>query len=292
MYLILSQHELEAVVDEIMAAATDLDAVRATKATKMIQVQMDRQLDAITAAQQKAVEPIISKIKGLHEKLKQPGQAKNVVPGTKDILDLMAQAQASAPEAKGVAKPLLEQLVGHAVWVLEVESAWASAEACEQVLGLAQRIDELAVKLTKTLAATWDPAITPQVEGIRDDKAQAACAQLVAEADKELAADNGGAAYHCLQALLPWWPHLKKSHSLEVVGIFSKMQTYASDAFMQATADGQTATAEEIRGFAVQFDELRGKLLGLFWILGCQFQKSNTKTKTPRKASAGYLEYP
>ena len=61
----------------------------------------------------------------------------------------------------------------------------------------------------------------------------------------------------------PWWPLLKKSHSLEIVGLFSKMQTYASEAFLQATAEGQTSTAEEIRGFAVQFDELRGKFDGL-----------------------------
>ena len=240
--------EYKPVVDQIMATATDLDAVRATKATKLVQNQIDRQLDAITAALEKAVDPIITKIKGLHEKLKQPGQSKNVVPGTKDILDLVEQAQRAAPDVKGVAKSLLEPLVAHAVWVLEVESSWASPEACEQVLSLAGRIDELATKLTATLSASWDPPITPQVEGIREDKAKAASAQLLAEAEKQLAADNGGAAYHCLQALLPWWPVLKKSHSLEVVGLFSKMQTYASEAFLQATAEGQTATAEEIRG--------------------------------------------
>ena len=254
--------EYKPVTDRIMAIASDLDAVRATKATKLVQNQLDRQLQTITAAQEKAVDPLITKIKGLHERLKQPGQEKKAAAGTKEILDLAAQAQSLAPEVKGVAKPLLEQLVGHAVWLLEVD-AWAiSAEGCEEVLSLAKRIDEMATKLTTTLGATWDPPITPQVEGIRDDRAKAACAQLLAEAEKQLKSDNGGAAYDCLQALLPWWP-LLKSHSLEIVGLFSKMQTYASEAFLQATAEGQTSTAEEIRGFAVQFDELRGKFQGL-----------------------------
>jgi len=254
--------EYKPVTDRIMAIASDLDAVRATKATKLVQNQLDRQLQTITAAQEKAVDPLITKIKGLHERLKQPGQEKKAAAGTKEILDLAAQAQSLAPEVKGVAKSLLEQLVGHAVWLLEVD-AWAiSAEGCEEVLSLAKRIDEMATKLTTTLGATWDPPITPQVEGIRDDRAKAACAQLLAEAEKQLKSDNGGAAYDCLQALLPWWP-LLKSHSLEIVGLFSKMQTYASEAFLQATAEGQTSTAEEIRGFAVQFDELRGKFQGL-----------------------------
>ena len=40
----------------------------------------------------------------------------------------------------------------------------------------------------------------------------------------------GGDAYHCLVELLPWWPSLKSSRSLEIVGLFSKMQSYAHEA--------------------------------------------------------------
>jgi hypothetical protein len=39
----------------------------------------------------------------------------------------------------------------------------------------------------------------------------------------------GGEAYHCLVQLLPWWPSLKASRSLEIVGLFSKMQSFAHE---------------------------------------------------------------
>ena len=99
----------------------------------------------------------------------------------------------------------------------------------------------------------------------RRPQASEACEQLVAQASKHLEADEGtgdveltkmftrvaasyvalkgnstihgletrkpgGEAYHCLAQLLPWWPSLKSSRSLEIVGLFSKMQSFAHEA--------------------------------------------------------------
>lgn len=41
--------------------------------------------------------------------------------------------------------------------------------------------------------------------------------------------EPGGDAYNCLAQLLPWWPTLKSSRSLEVVGVFSKMHSFAHE---------------------------------------------------------------
>lgn len=255
--------QYKAALDSIMAVATDLDAVRATKASKMLQSHIDRLNEQIQSQQEKAVDPIIKKIQVMRDKLKQPGQGKNLVAGTKDILDSAERAFKAAPEAKPVATGLLEQLVAHSIWVLQSEALWSEAEACDQVVELSKGLDDLAERLVKVLQATWDPPITPQAERLRQRKASEACEQLVAQAQKHLDADEGGEAYHCLAQLLPWWPILKSSRSLEVVGLFSKMQSFAREAFLTAAKAGDSAAAEEIRGFATQFDELRGKFAGL-----------------------------
>lgn len=253
----------QATLDRIMAVATDLDAVRATKATKMVQGHVDRLQETMHLAQEKAVDPIIKRIQAIREKLQQPGQGKNLIAGTKDILVSAEQGLKAAPGVKQVAKGLLEQLVAHSIWVLEAEAAWSNPEACDQVVELSQQVDDLAERLVKPLSATWDPPITPQAERVRQRKASEACDMLVAKASKHLEADEGGDAYHCLVELLPWWPSLKSSRSLEIVGLFSKMQSYAHEAFLTAAKGGDTSAAEEIRGFAMQFDELRGKFTGL-----------------------------
>ena len=49
----------------------------------------------------------------------------------------------------------------------------------------------------------------------------------------------GGEAYHCLAQLLPWWPSLKASRSLEIVGIFSKMQSFAHEVPMVRSVSGK-----------------------------------------------------
>lgn len=255
--------QYKAALDSIMAVATDLDAVRATKASKMLQSHVDRLNEQIQSQQEKAVDPIIKKIQVMRDKLKQPGQGKNLVAGTKDILDSAEQAFKAAPEAKQVATGLLEQLVAHSIWVLESEALWSEAEACDQVVDLSKGLDDLAERLVKVLQATWDPPITPQAERLRQRKASEACERLVAQAQRHLDADEGGEAYHCLVQLLPWWPSLKASRSLEIVGLFSKMQSFAHEAFLTAAKAGDSAAAEEIRGFATQFDELRGKFAGL-----------------------------
>ncbi|CAK9101987.1 unnamed protein product [Durusdinium trenchii] len=255
--------EYQPTLDAIMAVATDLDTVRATKATKLVESHLSRHLEQVQAAQEKQVDPIIKKIQALRAKLQEPGQAKNLVPGTKDIVDSAEQTFKAAPEAKQVAKALLEELVPHSVWILESEAFWSNAQASDQVVELSKRVDALAQDLVALLGATWDPPITPQAERVRLRKATEACGQLVSKAQKHLEADEGGEAYNCLQELLPWWPHLKSSHSLEIVGLFSKMQSYAQEAFLAAAKAGHSESAEEIRGFAVQFDELRAKFEGL-----------------------------
>ena len=118
------------------------------------------------------------------------------------------------------------------------------------------------------LEAVWEPAITPQVERLVEAKAVKAKARLVPTAQRCLEEDKGGEAYHCLVELQTWWPWLRKGHSLEVVGLFSKMQSYAQEAFMQATRQGDKAAAEEIRAFAVQFDDLRLQFEGRLGPLG------------------------
>ncbi|CAJ1384146.1 unnamed protein product [Effrenium voratum] len=253
--------EYQPIVDRIMVVATDLDAVRATKATKLVDAHLQRLVEQQTSAQEKQVDPLLKKLQAVREKVR--GDAKLLIPGTKEMLDVAEQAHAAAPEAKPVAKGLLEQLVPHSVFVLESEAAWCSAQGCEAVIKHAERTDLLAGKLVAVLGAVWEPAITPQVESVRQRRGREACAQLVAQAERHIEADEGGEAYGCLQQLLPWWPVLKSSHSLEIVGLFSKMQSYANQAFLAAANAGNTETAEEIRGFAVQFDSLRAQFEGL-----------------------------
>lgn len=117
------------------------------------------------------------------------------------------------------------------------------------------------MRLVALLEASWEPAITPQVERLVELKAVKAKERLVHTATQCLEEDKGGEAYHCLVELRTWWPWLH-SHSLEVVGLFSKMQSYAQEAFMQAARAGDKAGAEEIRAFAVQFDDLRTQFEG------------------------------
>jgi len=88
-------------------------------------------------------------------------------------------------------------------------------------------------------------------------------AELICEAEKQLAGADCGSAHDCIQAILPWWPLLKDSHALEVVGIFSKLQTYAHKAFEKAAASGEESTCKAIRGFAEEFDALRARFTDL-----------------------------
>ncbi|CAJ1366533.1 unnamed protein product [Effrenium voratum] len=277
--------EYQPIVDRIMVVATDLDAVRATKATKLVDAHLQRLVEQQTAAQEKQVDPLLKKLQAVREKVR--GDAKLLIPGTKEMLDVAEQAHAAAPEAKPVAKGLLEQLVPHSVFVLESEAAWCSAQGCEAVIKHAERTDLLAGKLVAVLGAVWEPAITPQVESVRQRRGREACAQLVAQAERHIEADEGGEAYGCLQQLLPWWPVLKSSHSLEIVGLFSKMQSYANQALAscgvwqgvrvevkfrrfpgrsERAASAQRPASRELpsgRGFAVQFDSLRAQFEGL-----------------------------
>eukprot|EP00930_Biecheleria_cincta_P017026 TRINITY_DN13650_c0_g1_i1.p1 TRINITY_DN13650_c0_g1~~TRINITY_DN13650_c0_g1_i1.p1 ORF type:complete len:1021 (-),score=276.62 TRINITY_DN13650_c0_g1_i1:561-3623(-) len=254
----------KATLEKMMVVAQDLDAVRATKATKLLAARVKRHEEMLSAGMEKSAGARTQKLKQILAKLQEPGQEKFLLQAAKDVLNLAEQAHVAAPESRTIAHDIIEPLQAYAVKLLQNEAAWSvSFEKCNEVHAAAGRIDDLAQKLVAVLGAKWDPAIAPQVEHIRHIRAERVCAERVTEANKQLAADNGVAAYECLSAIALWWPLLKDTHTMEVIGIFSKLQTYANESFLKASASGDTATAESIRSFAQQFDGLRARFEGL-----------------------------
>ena len=89
------------------------------------------------------MDPMMKKISAMREKLQQPGQEKHLVLGSKDVLEAAEQAFQAAPEAKNVAKGLLEQLVPHALHILSSEEKWPEKQ-CKEIIELSKRVDQLA----------------------------------------------------------------------------------------------------------------------------------------------------
>jgi len=133
------------------------------------------------------------------------------------------------------------------------------------VQDIADRVDSIARKLVQLMEATWDPPMAPQIEHEVSAYTTKLCRELLASAQQELKNQNVGGTFDSLDALRPWWPKIKDASgvSLELVGLFSKVHTCASQEFMQATKEGDSETAEAIRDFAKKFDALRPAFEGL-----------------------------
>lgn len=96
----------------------------------------------------------MKKICLMREKLQQAGQEKNLVPGSKNVLEAAEQAFQAAPEAKSVARSLLEQLVPHALLLLSSEARWIDAQ-CGEIIELGRRVDRLAERPLGDMFWIW-----------------------------------------------------------------------------------------------------------------------------------------
>jgi len=262
---LLKQEDSQAILDRILAVGKDLDAVRATKATVELQRMVDRGKGAMEEAEEKQAASTVSQVT---KALAEITDLRKLIPGVKKVLELAEKVHATKPDSERITDLLLRNLVEVSNRVLKMQKDWAvDIEAAKLVKDLASQVDALAEKLVVIMKTTWDPSLAGQVDYVTGSKAQEVCTRALKAADKALKDDNGGAAYDNLEILVPWWPYIPESGTsaatLSFIGIFSKMQTFATDAFKKAGDAGDTATADSIKGFAAKFDQLRAKFEGL-----------------------------
>lgn len=255
--------DAEAVMSQILRIAADLDAVRASSATDLIKNSIAREQKNASAKREESAMTPLAKLRGVLEQIREPTQ---LMPGSKRVLELVKEAHLQAPQSKKVTDGLLKSVVALSTKVLRMRSAWTTSPgAAEAGKELAAQIDSNGMQLVKVMQATWEPPFLPQVELVLTLHAEAMCTQKLALVEAALGNNRPQEAFDHLEALRPWWPYLKDvgSASLQLVGVFSKVQTFATKSFMEATEKGDAATGEKIKAFAIAFDGSRERFAGL-----------------------------
>jgi len=260
---LVSRDGSQVIIDEILAIARDLDAVRAVKASIAITQQVDTIKLRMAAQREQQAAGQIPQLKAALQGITQP---KQLLLGTTRVLELVDKIHEVAPDSKKIADALLQSLIALANRILAMQPGWViDVQAAVDVKEISGRVDAIAEKLVAVVASKWDPPMLGQVEYIFMSQAKQTAAEKLAAAEKHLAASKAGMAFDALEALLPWWPHLKDigAISLQAFSVFSKVQTYATETFIKATTSGDKATADAIKEFADKFDKLRESFEGL-----------------------------
>lgn len=252
--------------DQILRIAKELDTVRATKATSIVESHIEAEQGRIDAgASQKTATPM-KNIQANIDKMTKEDPKTHLIPCSRAVLELADKAHSDAPDNKKVTDQLLNHIVTMSIHILKLDTIWGShPTSCGLVKQIAERLDILAAKLVVVMEAVWDPPMAPQVDDVIKTQAEKVCAACIEGASSALAANAAGKAYDNLKELHSWWPFLKdaSAHNLEIVGIFSKVHSYANQRFTEATASGKKEDIEGIRGFAGKFDDLRASFDGL-----------------------------
>lgn len=260
---LLQRADFPGVRHEILCIAENLDAVRATKASTVLEATIEREHARIRAAQEQRAGPLLAQFGQAIEQMPQPGK---LTASAVQMLRLADEANKTAPESKLVADKLLQGLVALSTQLLKLQAVWLSdARASKQVQDLCRLLDETASRLVAVMDAHWDPPMLPHVQQLLGKHAEALWPAQIEVALREASQENVGAAFDALEALLPWWPHVKESGacSVQIIGAFSRVQSVASEGFIKATAAGDDSTCCAIREFAEKYDCLRSSFEGL-----------------------------
>lgn len=260
---LLKKPEFPDIKAEMFKIAKDLDTLRATTATSVLESYIKTAQDKVISDQEKAAKVHLEQLAASMEGLKEP---KNLVPKANEVLDWVQKSHDEAPSSKTVTDMLLRRVMSLSSIILKLKSTWmAGVDSIKDVQKIADRIDEIARKLVVLMETAWDPPIAPQIQHEVTTGTTKLSKQILDTAKKELNDSNVGGTFDALDALRPWWPLVKDIDgvSLELVGLFSKVHTTASQEFISANEDGDSETAQAIRDFAKKFDALRPAFEGL-----------------------------
>mmetsp|Transcript_128683 Transcript_128683/g.320996 ORF Transcript_128683/g.320996 Transcript_128683/m.320996 type:complete len:1073 (-) Transcript_128683:13-3231(-) len=259
----LKLDDADTLTEQMLGIARDLDAVRATKASAVIEDALAKLKSRIGAREEAKAMAIVGQVRQTLDQIKEPAQ---VMAGAKRVLDGVAKAHEEAPKNTKVVDLLLKATVELATKIMGFEAAWVPyPERAASVRELAARLDTAAEGLVVVVGAKWDPPMAPQIDRMVKAHALKLFKEAISGAEKAFANKKCGAAFDHLEVLKPLWPELKSEESvcLQLVGIISKIQTLAVQDFINATMAGDTSSSEGIRAFAVKFDALREGFEGL-----------------------------
>jgi len=260
---LFGRSDVDTVLEAIVSIARDLDAVRATRATIILDEKVNKCREQMVAGEEAKARGQLGQLKQVMDGIKEPAV---VMPGATLALDIISQVHAKVPGSTKITDILLKATIDLAKKILVFQIAWARDPArATAVKGLAARVDEVAGKLVLVMGAAWDPPMLPQVERLVREAARRCCTEALTGAEREIANKKCGKAFELLVALKPHWPELKDDSSivLQVVGAFSKLQTLACQDFIAVSKAGQATVAGQIREFATKFDALRVEFEGL-----------------------------
>eukprot|EP00927_Polykrikos_kofoidii_P086029 TRINITY_DN9518_c1_g5_i1.p1 TRINITY_DN9518_c1_g5~~TRINITY_DN9518_c1_g5_i1.p1 ORF type:complete len:809 (-),score=179.16 TRINITY_DN9518_c1_g5_i1:91-2517(-) len=258
----LEGDDAEAIINEIMDVALDLDSVRSVKATsfidsKLAPLRMAVDKGALAQAQQ-LYQDALALIKSITK-------AEKLVEGCHGALDLMMQMHKLQPDNKKVATALLaestlvEQLMtNHLMQVALNDLQGTDVGGLEKLRACAKKLDSIALRAAAVPEpVTWE-SVASKLDATLDAKALEICNTRLAQAEDALGREQGGEAYASLVQLKPWWPYAEKADgsASRLKHVFELSETQAMAAFQRGVESGNTDMMNGIKEFAGSIDTL------------------------------------
>lgn len=243
----------EAVREQLMAIAKDLNQVRANKATDIIDLKF-KELGG------RAVQAEVQNCQALLAEIKEPV---TLIPVANRIAEAMNDVMAKAvKDDKRVANALLKvtDALGKATAALFPKLMVDDLGNVAAMKEVAAKVDEIVPGLAKTAGTAQEPL------GEKVDQLCLMAAKRQADA-MLLAARNALAntpqsppkAMAALKALLPWFPYAKEADGVEakLAAVLTLVQQSAVEAHKKAVLDDNPEQAKGVLDFAAKIDELR-----------------------------------
>jgi len=233
--------------------AKDLDAVRATRASSVLEAK-------VTEVQEQFANQLLEGVDGKMEQL--AGMNLSQMTGRlQAVLEAIEATHHKAKRSKIIADALLKRCITLTNILLNnLPQAFAiGTQIGEESRAFAERLDNTAGPIARVLGATWSPPALPKVEELVQ-------IQMTEVFDKHLEiiengskSDSGldlGTVTASLLVLHPYWPLTADVPTIRtrLQAVLDSIDARIMEVFQQASSSGDASTAEEIMAATEEYD--------------------------------------